>query len=293
MYRFASGCAAFSLVVGATFGISGPVRADTCTAYPCVLSDDYQGGVVTYPSPTGDTIEDPGTHNFEITGATIVRPTASSLNIQIQTNFATITSANAMGTTYGSVFFGQPPITETYQPNQWTRAFVLDNAIAGTTTSGSGQLYNIGGGATPVPATGTPASYKTANGSIIMSNMNGNPVTYPHTGYAPFYFREGQAVQYAPDDPNANKEGTAGTWAASGDILTFVINDGGALTDQFVLAWTMTCGNDVFQGYVNIPDNAPPPGVPLPGAFALMGTVLFGAGGLAKWRKMRGRKAAA
>lgn len=339
MNRFVSGTAAFSFIVGATLAAAGSAQAlSSCTSYPCVLSDTFNGGVTTYGSMTGDTIENPGSHNFEIQGAIITRPTASSLDIKVYTKFAGLsnTAAASPGITYGSVFFGSsasadgpafPNNNPGYTPGQWTKAYVIGpytpNTPAGVvqTTTGPGQLYDIGPLATPHTYAGANNTglvkdyYTTGDGStnfgkIYMSNVNGNPITYPHPGRVPFYFREGQAVRYIPNNTALHQIGTGGTlaggngWQIGNDAISpalpevahafieFAFNDAGALGDTFVLAWTMTCGNDVFQGFVNIP----PPvnnNIPVPGAFVLMGTVLFGAGGLAKWRKSRERKAAA
>jgi hypothetical protein len=136
-----------------------------------------------------------------------------------------------------------------------------------------------------------------------MSNVNGNPISYPSNPNPGYYFRQGQAVQYVPNDPNATTTGTpdptdvgAGTWTVdeTNHLLTLVIQDDGALGNTFALAWAMTCGNDVIQGLMNLtltsvitsPGGANSP-VPLPGSAVLMATVLLGGSAFAKWNKKR------
>ena len=135
-----------------------------------------------------------------------------------------------------------------YQPNDWNFVFKMpENPGAGSKPATNSGLYAIGNvtktnyyGATTVVH-----SYTTANGTIIMSNVNGDPVTNPQTGNNGFYFREGQAVQFDPG--NGVNPVATGTWAVnatSGSTegsIVFSIVDNGLLGNSFALLWAMTC----------------------------------------------------
>ena len=101
-----------------------------------------------------------------------------------------------------------------------------------------------------------------------MSNVNGDPVTNPHTGNNGFYFREGQAVQFDPG--NGVNPVATGTWAVnatSGSTegsIVFSIVDNGLLGNSFALLWAMTCANDVLQGEVVFAGTEEFPSTPLP-----------------------------
>jgi hypothetical protein len=289
-----------ALFGGVAVGWFISVSAFPASAGPYTLADNYNGGIVTYGDMTGDTIEDPGTHNFEITSAIISRSGIGNdtLNITINTNFAGVPgTAAADGTGYGSLFLTPGTWTshDTYSPNQWQYAVLTTQnpgpGSIGTTTTG---LYAIGGDATanpygPNPA--VPVSYTTDNGKIFMSNVNGDPVTYPYSGSPPYYFRQGQAVQYVPGQNQATVAGTAATWAVNAALhtITYTIVDNGLFGDSFALAWAMTCANDVIQGQVSLTEgegiqSSP---TPLPAGFLLMGSVLGGGGLVARWRLRR------
>jgi hypothetical protein len=176
-----------------------------------------------------------------------------------------------------------------YQANDWNYAFVLP-AYPGSGSQGptASALYAIGGNATAhnYGSSSVPDYYTTDNGKVIMSNVNGNPITAPQTGNPGFYFREGQAVQYTPNAPG--NTAASGTWQvdAAADTITFTILDNGLLGNNFALAWAMTCANDVIQGQVVLPpgENFP---TPLPAAVWLLGSVLAGGAGIGRWRKAK------
>ena len=132
-------------------------------------------------------------------------------------------------------------------------------------------------------------TYTTANGTIFMSNVNDDPVTYDQTGHTinpAFFFREGQAVQYTPG--NGPVAGTSATWAVDAILhtITFTIVDPtNIFGDSFALAWAMTCANDVIQGQVTFPPGETPPGTPLPAALPLFASGLGILGFLGRRRK--------
>ena len=171
-----------------------------------------------------------------------------------------------------------------------------ENPGAGSKPATNSGLYAIGNvtNTNYYGATTVVQSYTTANGTIIMSNVNGDPVTNPHTGNNGFFFREGQAVQFDPG--NGVNPVATGTWAVnatSGSTegsIVFSIVDNGLLGNSFALLWAMTCANDVLQGEVVFAGTEEFPSTPLPAALPLFASGL-GALGLLGWR--RKRKAAA
>ena len=87
-----------------------------------------------------------------------------------------------------------------------------------------------------------------------MSNADGDPITYPSAGNNGYYFRQGQAVGFDPDADAVQL--ATGTWSEQPGSLTFTINDGGLVGDDFAISWAETCANDVIQGQVS---SAPEP----------------------------------
>jgi hypothetical protein len=298
-------------------------RADTLLEAPggITILDNYAGGLDTYPNSSAPPSDVIGTNLFAIDSATISRSAdKNTLTVTIHTNFAGAANTDAAdGTTYGSLFItpkaselpGKPAgvapyTTDTYTPNQWTYAVTVPQngnvQTQGSTITGTSGAYAIGAVTgtnfyTQNGADGTvPVSYKTQNGTIVMSNAYTDPVTYPNPGNPYFYFRQGQAVQYTPDQIAAAAFAagysiTATTWTTNPDnytdgvvltegSITFSITDNDALGDNFELAWAMTCGNDVYQAILDFgPAGGPPNQTPLPASVLMMGSVL-GAGGL-------------
>jgi hypothetical protein len=306
-----------------------------------VLNSTYYGGLNFYPGG-GDTIEDPNTHNFEISSATAVRSgiNNSVLTITINTNFAGLPGSSvAVGTDYGSLFLtpgnswnpvGTAPHypEDTYHagtpgnPGEWTYAVVPStkpNNDLGTLSGSGGAagLYAIGNDVSKNVFTGNAASgghptnanvaqtYTMANGTIIMSNVHGDPVSYKGQGQSVdgnpwYYFREGQAVQFVPDAAVAPVDGA--TWSvipttfnSDGSVntegsITYIITDNGLLTDTFSMAWSITCANDVVAGLIDFTGGNTTT-TPLPSTALLMGSVLGAGGFLSKWRR-RKRQAA-
>jgi hypothetical protein len=97
-----------------------------------------------------------------------------------------------------------------------------------TTLSGASGLYSTGtlrsvnsfGGNSSVAQT-----FTTTTGTIVMSNVNGDPVTCPGGGNPSYYFRQGQAVQFVPTDPSTSLGQTSWSitpsngYATEGSIL--------------------------------------------------------------------------
>jgi hypothetical protein len=239
------------------------------------LSDNYWGGVNTLNPSSGDVIGSSSV--FNISSANVTRINGGdTLKIVINTPYAGAPGTSAaQGTNYGSLFFttvaNYSPIgtaqnhysTDVYQPNDWTWAFVTSSQ------AGTGGLYQIGAvtGVTDYGHTNVAQSYKTLDGKIIMSNVNGDPITAPYSGNNGFYFREGQAVQFAPDAGQHSLAG--GSWSVvNGSTITYYINDHHLLGDVFAMSWAMTCANDVIQGVVAVP--GPVVGAGLPGFIVLL-----------------------
>lgn len=289
--RSLQGCVAAVLIV----------LASTCNAGAFTLNDDYSGGYSTYGSKTGDTIEDPGTHNFEISSAVITRsgPGYDTLNITINTNFAGVPGTGpADGTGYGSLFLTKgtwnPNATEPgytsdqYTPNEWQYAVTIPQVP--NTNSGTSGLYAIGTVTNTNnygPNNSVVQSYTTQYGTVVMSNVNGDPVTYPGGANPNYYFRQGQAVQYDPT--TSAVPGTSATWSVDAALhtITYSIVDNVLFGNSFALAWAMTCANDVIQGQVFLSHTNQGDFTPIPAAVLLMGSVLGAGGFIGRWRQRR------
>jgi len=305
----AFGTTAAALLV---LGAANPANAYT-------LDDTYSGGNNYYGSSNLDVIQG-GTNAFEIYGVDASRNNSNQLVIQIYTNFAGAPASVTDGTTAGSLFLTSIANwkPDTSQPNDSTDTFTHNNGTVWSYAATSTGLYAIGavGSANNYLSTGVAASYNTANGKITMSNVGGDPVSYPNPGAPGFYFRQGQAVTYTPNNPGATVTTvndplngvTAGstsvtttvtpaTYAGNyvpneGDtgIITYTITDNGLFGDGFALAFAITCANDVIAGDVIIP----PSNIartPLPATALLMGSVLGAGGFVGRWRRRKQAKA--
>ncbi|PZQ60673.1 MAG: hypothetical protein DI570_13800 [Phenylobacterium zucineum] len=252
-------------VWGAVAGIAVAVLAGASAAQAEVtIGDGYYGGMNTYNGQ--DVIGD--TNVFDIKDATFERINAgNTLRVTIRTNYAGAPgSAAALGTGYGAFFITPganawtptgtaPYANDVYQAGDWAYAFTVP-FNPGASTSGSGSLYAI------------------SDGTVVMSNVGGNPVTYPNPGNGGYYFRQGQAVQFTP---NGNASAVAGgSWSVQPGKLVFDINDNQFLGNSFAFSWAMTCGNDVIQGQVA--------GIPEPSTWALL-ILGFGGCGVAVRRR--------
>jgi len=281
------------------------------------LTDNYYGGLNTYnnnPPTSGDVIGDASI--FGINSITATRPNANTLDITINTAYAGVPNTPAAdGTNYGSLFFntttnvlsngsvwnptGSAPYpTDVYTPGNWNYALTMNGSIGPNgavtgATSGTSNLYaisgtkSLSGPQTPNYYSGNPSvvqSYSVTNGTIVMSNVYGDPVTYPYAGNLYYYFRQGQAVQFLP---GANAVSSAsGTWSVSetDGLITYVITDDGLLGNVFAISWAMTCANDIIQGVVDLTQGTTNTNTPIPAALPLF------AGGLGLLGLLRRRR---
>ena len=289
------------LASAAVVGLASSAYSFTLTDDPSVSAANtiYYGANNTYNGQ--DVI---GTSTFNILSAVVTRTglNNNTLDIRINTNFAGAPAAGTSdGTTYGSLFLN---------PVFWrvtgtaTNNYSADNFVAGnqnweyavptpSTGSGSSNLYATGlpftgaSGATVhnYGATSTPLDYTTGpnGGTIYMSNVSGDPITYPGAGNPGFYFREGQAVTFVPGSTDPAIGPPVTITMVDGSYIDYSIVDDGLLSNTFALAWDMTCANDVIQGLVQL-SSTDLQGTPLPAALPLF------AGGLGVIGLLAGRR---
>ena len=221
------------------------------------LVDTYWGGrdYLNYGDSIGGGVFNIASADFSRTGVG-----GSTLKVVIHTAYAG--KAGTQNTGYGALFISPGAnawtpigsdvhhVNDVYQPGDWKYAFTMPRTPSAT--SGTGQLYTV------------------QEARVIMSNSNGNVVSYPQPGNNGHIFREGQAVRY---DGAGQSSVASGTWAVSDplDTITFLINDNGLLGNSFAISWAMDCANDVIQGQIAL-------GVPEPSTWAMM---LIGFAGLA------------
>jgi hypothetical protein len=252
------------------------------------LIDKYLGGVNTYNG--GDVI---GPDIFDVTSLDATRINGgNTLKIVINTQYAGVPGTPAAdGTIYGSLFFAPVwnPVgtglypNDVYSPSagtQWTSAFVTNTATCAAGSTCTGALYSVGSSPTPNAYPQNPGvvqSYTTTTGTIVLSNVNNDPVTYPGPQNPGYYFRQGQPVLF---QPSASKIDGSTWFITPGTSITYLINDNHLLGDSFAVSWDMTCANDVIQGVVAVP--GPIVGAGLPG-------LILACGGMLGW--MRRRKA--
>ena len=244
--------------IAAAIVVAGVAAAGGANA-AVVVQDNYFGGLNTY---NGADVIGP-TNVFDIQSASFQRIGAggNTLQVTINTNYSGVPgTAAADGTGYGAFFITPganawnptgpaPYANDVYTPGEWAYALAVPMTPAGNS--------------------GTASLYSTNDGSVVISNVLGNPITAPFAGNPGFYFRQGQAVQF-----NANSNAVAragGGWQANPGQLVFTIDDNHLLGSAFAFSWAMTCGNDVIQGQVT--------GLPEPTTWALsiMGFAAMGA----------------
>jgi len=206
------------------------------------LINNYTGGIDTYNN--GAVIGPADV--FGISKAVVSRPNPDKLEVVIYTAYAG--QAGIDGTGYGALFLSPgnwtanpapscvgclPYSSDVYVPGEWQYAFTMPETPSSNT--GSGKLYN------------------TNTGNVITSFVGPYTETYPIDPTSPWYFRQGQAVQFAPANALARSVGS-GIWDvnSTAGTITFLIDDGGTLGNYFALAWAMTCANGVIQGQVNM-----------------------------------------
>ena len=271
------------------------------SAYSFTLNDNYYGSDNTYNGQ--DVI---GTSTFNILNAVVTRsgPNNDTLNIIINTNYASAPNTPAAdGTNYGSLFLN-PLFWSVTTP---TAPYTTDSFVNGnqnwqyavtTPSTGSGSTGLFATGLNPSGPSGvgsvtnyqgTPQSYATADGSIVLSNVNGDPITYPGPNNPGYYFRQGQAVQF---DPTQAAIRSASVTVVPNTSIEYSIVDNGLLGNTFALSWAMTCANDVIQGLVTL-GNTDLQGTPLPAALPLFAGGLGVIGLLARRKKRKGAAVAA
>jgi hypothetical protein len=299
---------AYSLLLAsaAVVGLASSAFSFTLTDDPSVngtnpLQTIYYGGSGTLSGQDIIGVSPP----FSIFSAVVTRTgsgVGSSLNIIINTNFAGAPGTGpADGTTYGSLFLNPLVWSAT---NNATTHYTGDNFVSGnqnwayavttpSTGTGTSGLYATGlaasgasGAGSPALFSGVPQSYTTGNGQILLSNVSGNPID----AGAGFYFRQGQAVQYTPNNPLItvihNGATSATVTTVAGSYIDYNIVDNGLLGNTFALAWDMTCANDAIQGLVSLAGNDLLPS-PLPAALPLFAGGLGFIGLLAGRRKRK------
>jgi len=282
---------AFAIIVGLT-----SFAASFATAGTVTLTDSYWGGNNTYDPSMGDII---GTNLFDITQATATRVNGgNTLEITIYTNYAGAPGTKAAeGTSYGSLFLNT---TSNLRPNGsvWDPSGTAANHYGSDTYNPGEFNYAVTkSGAYQITGTenlnSSQTAYSTLNGKVKLSNVDGNPVSYPNAGNSGYYFRSGQAVSFVPSKsatesyastmtviptdwstkPTVNSDGVVKT---EGELI-YQIVDNGAFGNDFALAWAMSCANDVIQGEIG---GDPISGVPETSTWAMM---LLGFG-LVGWR---------
>jgi len=244
----------------------------------------YWGGLRNGAATTSDVIG--STAAFEVTSMDVnVLGTGggtNNLEVVIHTVFNPYT-AGAVGTGFGSLFIGSsaaqplvlagasPWASDTYSadPGRFNYVFSIPTNPAktlptDTTVSGAGSLI-------PLLGTGT---------DVQTSYFPDPPDTGPSNS-----FRQDQAVGYL-GSATPTLFGTFTFDEIAGTLTFLIVGENGLLGDLVTFAWAMTCANDVIIGVVPLPPRGEGT-VPLPAGFLLMGSVLFGAGGIAGWRRRR------
>jgi hypothetical protein len=269
MFRPAFRALGFSALVS-VFGF-GTAHAFVINDFAEPLSNSsYWGGDQAGGIPTGSDVI--GGAGFEIFNATVTRTVGGVLTVVIKTNYV----PGTLGTDIGALFLGQGPFT----PSGLDTHHAGDTFLDSPSRFSYALIPNIGGTATLQPLIG-----------------DGTDVTLSHASGGDF--RHDQAVGWHSAPGSAPALGNAASWSfvnnggdnslATANTLTFTLAGAGILPDDLTVAWAMTCANDVLAG------SGAPGGndeVPLPAGFILMGSMLLGAGGVAKWRSRRAKRAA-
>ena len=318
-YLFRTACCGL-VASAAAIGIQSSADAGTLqNTYYGGLDDVYEYGPTVTPE-ANQVIGDASVFGITNAVASFSPLHNGTLTVTINTNFAGVPgTAAADGTNYGSLFIGSAStwnadhttggpqyINDQYHPGEWLFAVNTGPTTSTTATgsSGTGGLYQITGTQTPyiqgtynnngignsvVGGTNTTVVqyYQTTNGQVVMSNVGGNPITYPLAGAPGWWFRQGQAVAYAPTTPTSGQvTGSDVTWSvvnttSNPGSVTYTLTDFDALglsLNSISISWAMTCANDIIQGVVDP--------TPLPGALPLFAAGL-GVLGFAASRRRR------
>lgn len=303
-------CVSTTARVCAIAGLAFCVLETPAAATP--LIDTYWGGIDTYNGfagapggPDGDVIGPASVFGIDKVDVTRVQTgvATNDLRVVITTNYAGVPGTGpADGTGYGALFFksggiagipsGAASNADVYTPGKFDYTFAFPSLPGSGNQSGSFNAGDTTGGLFALKA-GVGAG-----ADVVLSNAGGHFQTYPNDPSSPYYFRQGQAVQFNNVDSAGAIDG--GTWTIDSLAHTITIlikNEDGLLGSTLALAWAMTCGNDAILGNVTpdterCPNCAPPPGdTPVPAALPLFASGL-GVLGLVINRRRRANKAA-
>lgn len=230
----------------------------TAHADPLVIGDGYHGGD---DHGYGDVIGNPNA--FDVMHAELSQ-VGNILTVNIYTNFAGRAddglfsgyTYNGMGIGYGDLFLASawnPEGTAPYLNDDnvtgtvWEYGFSLDDRW--DANGGNGTLYALNG---------------SNDDSALLSDDFMSGAVY----------RNGQeiAVDLSPEAANFRSQLAGGSWTVNSDHLTFMIDLTGSelsLADGIALHWGPTCGNDIIEGYADVPE---------PGSLGLLALGLIGAG---------------
>ena len=230
----------------------------TAQADPLVIEDGYHGGD---DHGYGDVI---GNSNvFDVMRAELSQA-GNILTVNIYTLFAgraddglfSAYTHNGMGIGYGDLFLASAWNPEGSAPylnddnvtgTVWEYGFSLDNRW--DANGGNGTLYALTG---------------SNDDSALLAEDFMSGATY----------RNGQeiAVDLSPEAANFRSQLAGGTWTVNDDHLIFMIDLTGSdlsLANGIALHWGPSCGNDIIEGYAEVPE---------PGSLGLLALGLIGAG---------------
>jgi hypothetical protein len=286
------------------------MMAGNSSASEMTLPDTYFGGTNSFNG--SDVLENSGVYSFDVFGATAAR-SGNNLTVTIYTNYAGAVGAENTGLGYlflgngTPTLSGSPPYTtDTFTANPSRFQYAAGIPYNPTTTSGTGNVYQLNGTGSDVqtsyygntngtfpPSAGTPATTSPSNGGYFRTNQAvgiiGNPSV---VGSDTWSINAGTTT---PTD----HIGYTGTGTSSGDYsgdgtITFTLSgifdpagiDLGGTLGTFTLAWAMTCSNDIILATFILPPPSTQLSTPLPATLTLFASGL-GALGLLGWRRKR------
>jgi hypothetical protein len=276
--------AAFAILIAGTSGVIFGAPASAATYIVTGIADTYWGGTDLWHGSGDDVIGDPA--KFDISSIDISRVLTGAgftNDLQVVIHSVYASHPGAEGTGFGSLFFGPSMVvpsgaasnTDTFTGDTDRFSYVFTMPTAPSTATGAGDLYKLKGDGSDVQLSYYPTPSQTTNppGAI---------------------FRNNQAVGYT-GSATATLSGTWTINAALNTITFLITNENGLLGTDFLVAWAMTCANDVIMADVRL-DVPPPPAphgggeVPLPPTMILF---LSGLAGLAALRRGGRRRAGA